>query len=69
MPQIYCLKCYLTRPQYEKVRQAAQLQGHRTISNYARHVLTGNNVLIEQKIIENNKMLKELRDRFLKSKS
>lgn len=65
MPHIYCLKCYLTRPDFERVKQAAFAAKHRTMSSYARQVLTGNTLLIEQKIMENNTILKEIRDKII----
>jgi hypothetical protein len=67
MSKIYFAKCYLTRPQYEKIKQDAESQGFTTVANYVRSKITGN-MLIEQKIIENNKILKRLEKRLLKAK-
>jgi hypothetical protein len=68
MSKIYFAKCYLTRPQYEKIKQDAELQGFTTVANYVRSKITGN-MLIEQKIIENNKILKRLETRLLKARA
>lgn len=60
MAKIYFLKCYVTRPQYEKIKQDAQARGHSSISDYVRTVIVGTSMVIERTVIENNKMLKEL---------
>lgn len=60
MAKIYCVKVYLTRPQYEKVKGDAQIRGIRAVSAYIRSIVAGNGVFIEQKIVENNRILKKL---------
>lgn len=60
MPKNYCLKCYLTRPQYEQIKQDALDQGHDSISDYVRRILIGTGFFLEKKIGENNKMLKQI---------
>jgi hypothetical protein len=69
MSKIYFAKCYLTRPQYEKIKQDAEAQGFTTVANYVRSKVTGGSLLIEQKIIESNKILKRLEKHLLKAKA
>jgi hypothetical protein len=69
MSKIYFAKCYLTRPQYEKIKQDAELQGFTTVANYMRSKITGSSLFIEQKIMENNKILKRLEKHLLKVKN
>lgn len=66
MAKIYVIKVYVARPQYEKIKQDAGVRGHRTMSDYCRTILTGNGLFIEQKIVENNKILKELKTHLTK---
>jgi len=61
--KIYVIKVYVARPQYEKIKADAKVRGNRTISDYCRSILTGNSLYVEQKIVENNKILKELKER------
>lgn len=65
MPRIFFVKCYLTRPEFEKIKQEAQIRGNTSLSDYVRCVLTGDTLFIQQKIVENNKILKKLEEKFL----
>ena len=58
--KIFVLKCYVTRPQYEKIKQDAHARGHSSISDYVRTVIVGTSMVIERTVIENSKILKEL---------
>ena len=61
--KIYCIKVYLTRPQYEKLKE---VKGMQTISEYVQRRITGNALFLEQKITENNTILKRLEEHLLK---
>ncbi len=63
MARIFFIKVYLTRPQFEMIKSTAEKKGFNTLSHYVRDVITGNPSYIEDKVTENNKMLKELLQR------
>ncbi|MBI4146055.1 hypothetical protein HY489_01825 [Candidatus Woesearchaeota archaeon] len=67
MAKIYCIKCYVTRPQYEQIKQDAHVNGKRAVSDYIRSVIVGRSMMIEQKIVENNAILKRLEKHLLKT--
>lgn len=66
VPRIYCVKVYLTRPQYEKVKEDARVKGIHMVSRYIRSIISGNSLFVEQKVLENNRILQRLEATLLK---
>lgn len=65
MSKVYVIKCYVTRPQFERIKQDALQNKSHTISHYVRDVLVRDTVKIEQMIVENNKILKRVEQHLL----
>ena len=60
MVKAWQLRIRISRGEYERIRLDAQNNGFRTLASYCRNRLLGTAHLIEEKIIENNKILKRL---------
>jgi len=66
MPRIFFVKCYLTRPEFEKAKQEMHIRGNTSLSDYVRCILTeSNSLFLAQKVVENNKILKRLEEQLL----
>lgn len=60
MPKSFCIKVYVTRPQFEYVKHKSLEAGFATRAAYVRSMLIGNRLYIEQKVLESNEILKRL---------
>ncbi len=55
----------VTRAEYERVLQEARQQGHKKLAAYFRTRIFGYGFVIEQKILENNKLIRALHEKLV----
>lgn len=60
MVKLYELRFRVTRGEYERILLECRLNGHKKLAAYFRNRVMGLGVNMEQKIIENNTILKRL---------
>jgi len=60
MSKAYEIRFRATRSEYERIFMQAQINGSKTLASFFRSRVFGLGFSIEQKIIENNKILKRL---------
>lgn len=60
MPKNKQLIIRVTNDQFDRIRLNAQAKGFKTITGYIRYTCLEHNQNVESKILENNKILKEL---------
>jgi len=69
MNKLFVAKFRISRVEYEQLVQESRAQGHLTLANYVRSVVLDRGLrYIENKVTENNKILKELMQQLAKSK-
>ena len=56
------IRVRVTKDQLERIQMNAQAKGFKTVSGYLRSLCLEHNRLIEDKILENNRMLREMMD-------
>ena len=62
MPKNRIVKFRVSSQQYEKILNNKQVRGYVTIASFLRDLALEKNFFIEEKLIENNKMTKEILD-------
>lgn len=60
MPSNRMIKFRVTENQYERILNNTSAYGHATISSYLRSLALERNLVIENKILETNKIIKEI---------
>ena len=63
MVQNHTFRFRITKTQFEQIKQEAKGKGYVTVASYLRDLALKRNDLIEQKILETNIIVKEIRQR------
>ena len=59
----YCVKIMVSEAQSKRIKDNAQVKGYPTVASYLRSLALEKDMFIEGKILENNKMLKEIKEK------
>lgn len=62
MPKNRIIKFRVSNQQYERILNNKEVYGHVTMASYLRSLALERNIVIENKIIENNRLIKEILD-------
>ena len=55
-------KMRLSTPELEEMKKQADMRGFKSIASFLRHMALERNIMIEQRIIETNRIVRELKE-------